>query len=128
MTFAEQLQMVMQREGLNRKQVCKLTGKSKATICNYLTGKSVPPEYIQELIMTSLQENEAADDGSGELIPIQRLTPDQVGDYMGLSPTTVRKGLQDGVFPWGYGIQTSPARWTYFINAKNFARIEGVNL
>lgn len=31
-----------------------------------------------------------------------------------------------GVFPWGYAIKTSANRWTYFINAKRFAEIEGI--
>ena len=30
------------------------------------------------------------------------------------------------VFPWGYAIHTSEHRWSYFINAKRFAEIEGV--
>ena len=37
---------------------------------------------------------------------------------------TVRKGLQQGVFPWGYAVHTSENSWVYFINAKRFAEIE----
>ena len=33
---------------------------------------------------------------------------------------------QSCVFPWGYAIHTSEHRWSYFINAKRFAEIEGV--
>ena len=39
---------------------------------------------------------------------------------------TVRKGLRQGVFPWGYAIKTSENHWVYFINAKKFAEIEGI--
>ena len=45
---------------------------------------------------------------------------------LGMNHNTVRKGLQQGVFPWGYGIRTSENRWVYFINAKRFAEIEGI--
>ena len=45
---------------------------------------------------------------------------------MGVSKETVRKGLQDERFPWGYAIQTSEDKWTYFINARKFAEIERI--
>lgn len=38
------------------------------------------------------------------------------------------KGLQQGVFPWGYAVHTSDNRWSYFINAKRFAEVEGIAL
>ena len=38
----------------------------------------------------------------------------------------VEKGLQDGVFPWGYGVHMKS--WSYFINAKKFAEYERVKL
>lgn len=38
------------------------------------------------------------------------------------------KGLQQGVFPWGYAVHTSGNRWAYFINAKRFAETEGITL
>ena len=45
-----------------------------------------------------------------------------------LNAETVRKGLQQGVFPWGYAVHTSDNRWSYFINAKRFAEVEGIAL
>lgn len=33
--------------------------------------------------------------------------------------------MQQGVFPWGYGIKTSEHRWSYFINKRRFEEIEG---
>ena len=45
---------------------------------------------------------------------------------LGMNHNTVRKGLQQGVFPWGYAVHTSEGRWGYFINAKKFAEVEGV--
>lgn len=39
-----------------------------------------------------------------------------------------RKGLKQGIFPWGYAIHTSENHWVYFINANRFAEIEGVKL
>ncbi len=47
---------------------------------------------------------------------------DSVACYLKL----LELGVQQGVFPWGYAIHTSEHRWSYFINAKRFAEIEGV--
>ena len=57
---------------------------------------------------------------------IPRLDVCEAARIMNMSHTTVRAGLQQGVFPWGYAIHTSDNRWTYFINAKRFAEIEGI--
>ena len=50
----------------------------------------------------------------------------EAANMLGMNHNTVRKGLQQGVFPWGYGIRTSENRWVYFIYAKRFAEIEGI--
>ena len=57
---------------------------------------------------------------------IPRLDINEAAKMLGMNHNTVRKGLQQGVFPWGYGIRTSENRWVYFINAKRFAEIEGI--
>ena len=57
---------------------------------------------------------------------IQTLDVTVVAKLMHMNHNTVRKGLQQGVFPWGYAIQTSENRWVYFINAVRFSEIEHV--
>ena len=51
-----------------------------------------------------------------------------VAKLMHMNHNTVRKGLQQGVFPWGYAIKTSENRWCYFINAVSFQEIEHITL
>ena len=57
---------------------------------------------------------------------IPKLEVEKAAELLQMNHVTVRKGLQQGVFPWGYAIHTSPNRWVYFINAKRFAEIEGI--
>jgi hypothetical protein len=57
---------------------------------------------------------------------IKKLMVEDAAKILGMNHNTVRKGLQQGVFPWGYAIKTSEHRWVYFINAERFAEIEGV--
>lgn len=56
---------------------------------------------------------------------IPRLDVEKAAKLLQMNHNTVRKGLQQGVFPWGYGIHTSDNRWVYFINGKTFCGDRG---
>lgn len=137
MTFSEKLKKVMQELNLKQNQVCSMTGKSKGSVSQYLSGKQIPSEDTQAEIAVALGLAPDYFKETGEkavIVPrevksvIPRLDVGVAAKMLGMNHTTVRKGLQQGVFPWGYGIHTSENRWTYFINAKRFAEIEGVTL
>ena len=139
MTFSEKLKQVMQELQLNQRQVCGLTGKSKGSVSQYLSGKQVPSIEVQGSIATALGLEadyfEKLDDQI-TILPssevrngiIPKLLPEVAAKYLGMDKGTVRRGLQQGVFPWGYAVRTSENRWAYFINARRFAEIEGVSL
>ena len=137
MKFSEKLKKAMQELNLNQAQVVGLTGKSKGSISMYLNDKTVPSEQTQSDIAVSL--GLAADYFEQEDSPqsfIQKVKGGVVPELdvkvaakmLGMNHNTVRKGLQQGVFPWGYSIHTSEHRWVYFINALRFAEIEGVQV
>ena len=139
MRFSEKLKATMQQLNLTQSQVVGMTGCSKASISQYLSGKNTPSEEKQRDIAVSLGCD--PDFFEHEMIkPIVPPTPKQSNDngvirqllvsdvakILGMNHNTVRKGLQQGVFPWGYAIHTSEHRWVYFINARRFAEIEGI--
>lgn len=137
MKFSEKLKKAMQELGINQAQVVGLTGKSKGSISMYLNNKTIPSEKVQSDIAVSLGlapdyfEQEDAPvvvKPKGALAEgkIKKMLPEEAAVLLGMDKGTVRKGLQQGVFPWGYAIKTSENRWTYFINARRFAEIEGV--
>ena len=137
MSFSEKLKTAMQELHLNQRQVCGMTGKSKGAVSQYLSGKQIPSEDVQRDIAVSLEldpEYFSAEDEKPAVIAketltdgkIRRMLPEEAAVYLGMDKQTVRKGLQQGVFPWGYAIKTSEGRWTYFINAERFAEIEGI--
>lgn len=139
MTFSEKLKQAMQELHLNQRQVCGMTGKSKGSVSQYLSGKQIPSEDVQAAIAVALglEENYfSKKEESVVALPIAelrnriipRLDVEKAAKLLGMNHNTVRKGLQQGVFPWGYGIHTSENRWVYFINAKRFAEIEGVSV
>lgn len=135
MEFSEKLKEAMQDLDLNQKQVVGMTGKSKGSISQYLSGKQIPSEKAQSDIAVSLGLNpdyfKNEENPASFRIPrkatIPRLDVMKAAQLMGMNHDTVRKGLQQGVFPWGYAIHTSENRWVYFINAKRFVEIERID-
>lgn len=137
MKFSEKLKRAMQELNLNQVQVVGLTGKSKGSISMYLNDKTVPSEKVQSDIAVSLglaADYFEQDDDVKTVIKkvkdgtIPELDVKVAAKMLGMNHNTVRKGLQQGVFPWGYAIHTSEHRWVYFINALRFAEIEGVQV
>lgn len=50
----------------------------------------------------------------------------EAAKQLGMNPQTLRLGLQQGLFPFGKAIKTSPNRFTYHINEKALERyLEG---
>ena len=137
MSFSENLKKAMKELNLTQAQMVGLIGKSKASISQYLSDKQVPSEARQREIAEALGLEEdyffelddrmtkPAQKAKDCIIP--RLSVMDAARMMGINHQTVRKGLQQGVFPWGYGIKTSE-HWVYFINARRFAEIEGISV
>ena len=135
MKFAEKLKKAMQELDLNQRQVVMLTGKSKGSISQYLSGKQIPSEDVQNAIATALglDPDYFINKDRIKIQPeknggIPQLDVRDAAKLLHMHHETVRKGLQQQVFPWGYAIHTSENRWVYFINAKRFAEIEGIPL
>lgn len=56
----------------------------------------------------------------------KKLKPKDVADRLGISVQAVRVGLQRGIFPFGWAIKTSEAKFTYAISPKLFDEYLGV--
>lgn len=44
------------------------------------------------------------------------------------SVDTIKAGLKQGVFPWGYAVKCDGGNWAYIINRKRFEQIEMITL
>lgn len=136
MKFSEKLKKAMQQLGINQIQVVKMTGKSKGSISMYLSGTTVPPEKVQSDIAVSLgldSDYFKQDEPlvvkfmkSGQVV-IPQLRVEDVAKLMRKDVKTIRDGLRQGKFEWGYGIKTS-SKWTFFINAIAFAEKEKIKI
>lgn len=138
MSFNEKLKQAMQQLGINQAQLVGMTGIGKSSISQYISGKNVPTEERQKNIAVSLGLDPnyfVQDESVAKLVTstessdsIPRLDVQIAAKLLGMNHNTVRKGLQQGVFPWGYAVHTSENRWSYFINAARFAEIEGIKM
>lgn len=134
MRFNEKLKRTMSDLKINQTQVSTMTGIGKSSISQYLSGKIEPPDKKKEQIAIALGLTKDHFDNEedtfakiNEKHQIKKLLPYEAAKLMGMSQETVRLGLQQGVFPWGYAINTGRS-WVYFINAKSFAETEHINL
>jgi len=126
MGFKEKLRSVIQEHNWSQVYVAGVTDRTTATVSNWMTGKTEPSETTREDIALALglpvdYFRDAPDTG------FRRLTVEQTARVLGTSKDTVRLGLQQGVFPWGYAVQTDSG-WTYIINGGRLEQIEGVKV
>lgn len=131
--FADNMKKQMAVHGITQSELAKMTGIGRSSISQYLSGKNEPTDerksVIAEAIGCRVVDLDATETTSFPVDTdsnMKRLSVDQAARMLGMNHETVRKGLRQGVFPWGYAIKTSENHWVYFINAKKFAEIEGI--
>lgn len=56
------------------------------------------------------------------------ISVEEASRLMGVSRQFVRVGLQKGIFPFGYAVQVSANRFTYFISKQKFIEHTGITL
>ena len=58
---------------------------------------------------------------------MNRLKVKEASRLMGVSEDFIRKGLREGLFPWGYAVKTS-SEWTYYISPMKFEEYTGIKV
>jgi len=132
MKFQDKLKHVMKETNTTAAQLSAMTGIGKSSISQYLSGKNEPSKERQRDIAIALGIQEDYFDmflPPSEIV-IQRgcvnLPVTVAAKLMGKSPKWVAKGLQDGVFPWGYAVHTTG--WSYFISSVKFEEYTGIKV
>lgn len=129
MSFDKRLQEAMQKLHISQKQLVGLTGIGKSSINQYVHGVNEPSEERKAAIAEALGLDpdyfDVEEPVTYPLNQIQRLTVHEAARYLHMNAETVRNGLKQGVFPWGYAIEMGSGKYVYFINALRFYQIEG---
>lgn len=127
--FKDLLKSAMDEAGMNATALSAATGIGKSSISQYLSGKIVPPDKKKEHIALSMgleadyfKKSEVKADID---INSSRMTVEQTAAFMHKRASFVRKGLQDGVFPFGYAVKVS-GHYSYFISKAKFTECTGI--
>lgn len=131
MSFAEKLNLLMDKKNISQTRLAELTGIGKSSINQYVSGKNEPARARRKQIALSLglkedyfevlDINEVYADGKCVNIPVNL-----AAKLMGKSRGFVEQGLQDGVFPWGYAVKMKD--WSYFISSVKFTEYTGITV
>lgn len=130
--FGQKLKAAMLELDISQAEVSRRTGIGKSAISQYLSGTYTPTKQRQEEMALALGlENDyfERDDEPVFVLPegiVPRIRVEDAARMLGMNHVTIKKGLQQGVFSWGYAIRTSEHRWRYFINARKFAEEERI--
>ena len=57
-----------------------------------------------------------------------RLKTKDAARLMGVSEQYIRVGLQRGILPFGYAVQVSGGRYTYYISPDKFTEFTGIQV
>ena len=132
--FKDRLKQIMKDSNMKQATLSQLTGIGKSSISQYLSGKNEPTKERKKVITEALGLPEDYFDSEEEITikptssAVSRLSVDDAAKLMGVGTKFITNGLQNGVFPWGYAVQGRGDKYIYFINAKRFAEVEGVQI
>ena len=109
MSFANKLKGLMEELDLTQAKVSDLTGIGRSSISQYVSGKNEPSKERRKEIARSLGVQDNYFEEYDPVATVQynstvNLPVELVAKLMKKSPRFVRRGLQDGVFPWGYAV------------------------
>ena len=131
MGFSEKLEALMEEKDISQTKLSELTGIGKSSISQYVSGKNKPSEKRRKQIASALDmpedyfEEYEPDVLSGDESAINMPIP-LVAKLMGKSREWVTKGLQDGIFPWGYAVKLR--KWSYFVSSAKFEEFTGIRV
>ena len=134
MDFRDKLREAMKDLNLNQRQIAGMTGSSKAAVSQWVAGINTPTADRQKEIAASIGldtdyfQKEAEPLNCTRKGLVRKILPEDAAAVLGIGKETVRKGLQQGCFPWGYAIHMDSGKWVYLINADKLEEIEGVKI
>lgn len=126
--FKEQLRIAMTAAGLNQKGLSEATGISRASISDYLSGRSIPrPGAMKKIenILGALSEStqkvvDCANDEDlrEQLLHMKTVPVKEAALLLGKSPEHVRMALVQGSAPYGYAVKGKGNSYDYHISPK----------
>lgn len=130
MSFSQQMKKAMTDQNITQADLSNITGISRSGISQYLSAKNTPKANTLALIADALKVSEewlAAEDevNTGSII---NMPIEQAAKLMGVGRQFIRVGLQDKTLPFGYAVNISGKRFSYYISPRKFSDYTGIIL
>ena len=127
--FAKRLNQAMTEKKVSQKDLAAAIGKGRSSVCQYLSGRSVPRPDVQEKIAAFLDrtvewlnsETPASDHPNRGL---KNVSVEQCAKLLGKSEQFVRVALQTGTAPFGFAVRNKSV-YSYHISPKKLMEYIG---
>ena len=129
MSFAKQLKKVMVEKEMNQTELAAKIGKGKSSVSQYLSGKNIPKEDVQEKIaevlgctVEYLNSDPVIEEDDSEVRG--NVSVRECARRIGKSEEFVRLALQAGTAPFGFAVKKKSV-FNYHISPKKLAEYIG---
>lgn len=122
--FVQRVKQAMEEKGISQADLVRLTGLSKSSISQYLSGKNIPRQKALTAIADALSVTPEWLTKSEN----KKITVQQAAELMHLTPQHIRIGLQKGLIPIGHAVKMNGNRYSYYISPKKFTEYTGIKL
>lgn len=129
MTFASGLKRAMKEAEISQTELAIAIGKGKSSVSQYLSGKNIPREGVQEKIAKALNctvEELNSENPTNHSSKPGNISIEEAAKALGKSAQFVRIALQRGVVPFGFAVRNK-LKYSYHISPKKLAEYIGEN-
>jgi len=131
MDFSQRLKKAMVEQNITQADLSTMTGIGRSGISQYCSGKNMPGIKALTAIADALKVSEAWLTGDMEeteaaTLKVINLPVEMAAKLMGVGKQFIRVGLQAERFPFGYAVNITGDRFTYYISPKKFTEYTGI--
>ena len=129
MNFSERLKQAMSEREISQAELAALIGKGKSSVSQYISGKNVPKDDVQQKIAQVLDctvEFLNSEVPANDTTPsgLHNITVSEAAKKLDKSEQFIRVALQMGTAPFGFAARNK-TRWSYHISPKKLAEYIG---
>ena len=127
--FCDVLQNAMKMRGMTGRDLAAATGISQSLVSWYLSGKGEPRDEKKERIALALGlDADYFFNWFKMNRRVSNLPVETAAKLMNKSTAFIKRGLRDGVFPFGYAVRMLNGKWSYYISPMMFSQSVGCDL
>ncbi len=130
MSFASRLKQAMDERNMSQAELAAQIGKGKSSVSQYISGKNIPKDDVQQQIATVLDcsvewLNEEVPSNVTSVEGLHNISVAEAAKRISKSEQFVRVALQTGTAPFGFAARNK-TKWSYHISPKKLDEYVGI--